>query len=164
MHSLVLFVKLVKCDLCTCFIVFFGHLLATAVSEIKWQCKAIFWNSSEQEFPIRKFWNMLKQTFWKKWNYSEKSETIWKIVKNLDVFLLQDDIALTIEDQFLLGNEILIAPVLERHATFRNIYLPKGQWIDSISNEVYDGPLWLSDYPADLFTLPYFTRMNNWNH
>ena len=42
-----------------------------------------------------------------------------------------------IDDQYLFGSDILVAPILEPYATSRNVYLPPGQWIDYQSGKVY---------------------------
>lgn len=34
----------------------------------------------------------------------------------------------TIKDQFVLGNEIIVAPVVENGARSRSVVLPKGEW------------------------------------
>ena len=66
---------------------------------------------------------------------------------------------LVLISEFLLGNNLLVAPVLEQGATSRDIYLPKEVWRDENHPEkVYVGPKLLKDYPADLGTLPFFTR------
>ena len=72
-----------------------------------------------------------------------------------------DEDALATDSEFLLGDDLLVAPVLEEGATARDIYLPRGTWRDeaSDSHEEYTGPLWLTNYQADLWTLPYFTRI-----
>jgi len=43
------------------------------------------------------------------------------------------------ENQFLLGDEILVAPVFEKGATTRRVFLPEGSWIDFESQRVYEG-------------------------
>lgn len=58
----------------------------------------------------------------------------------------------------MLGSEILVAPVIERGATTRDIYLPKGNWFNEQSKKFYKGPKWLMGYPAPLDTLPYFIQ------
>ncbi|XP_032514691.2 myogenesis-regulating glycosidase-like [Danaus plexippus] len=68
----------------------------------------------------------------------------------------QDKDALEIWDEFLLGESVLSAPVLEEGAVSRDIYLPKGLWRDGNSGEMITGPQWLRDYPAPLDVLPYF--------
>ena len=39
----------------------------------------------------------------------------------------QDAAALAVDDQFLLGDEVLVAPVLEEGAVTRHVYLPSGE-------------------------------------
>ena len=73
----------------------------------------------------------------------------------------RDETAFSIEDQFMLGDDILVAPVLEEGARSRDIYLPKGQWRDASTDQIYQGPMWLTDYKVDLFSLPYFARLES---
>ena len=44
-----------------------------------------------------------------------------------------DGEALTVEDEFLLGDFLLVAPVLEEGAIKRDVYLPRGRWVSSLS-------------------------------
>jgi alpha-D-xyloside xylohydrolase len=44
-----------------------------------------------------------------------------------------------IDDQYLFGSSILVAPLLEANTTARNVYLPPGQWIDYQTKRVYGG-------------------------
>lgn len=62
--------------------------------------------------------------------------------------------------EFLLGDSILSAPVLEEGAVKRDVYLPKGVWKDGNNGKVYTGPTTIRDYPAPLDTLPYFIRQS----
>jgi len=43
------------------------------------------------------------------------------------------------EGQFLLGQDVLVAPVLEQGATHRDVWLPEGQWVSWQSGEVVGG-------------------------
>ena len=61
--------------------------------------------------------------------------------------------------EYLLGEDILVAPVLDKGATSRDIYLPKGEWQDALKLENITGPIWLRNYTASLSELPYFTRI-----
>ncbi|XP_046997934.1 myogenesis-regulating glycosidase-like [Schistocerca americana] len=74
-----------------------------------------------------------------------------------------DSTALKISDEYLLGDDLLVAPVMYRTATRRDIYLPKGYWRDEVDPEhpTIRGPTWLYAYPAPLNTLPYFTRVSS---
>ena len=69
-----------------------------------------------------------------------------------------DETALAIDDQFLLGNDILVAPVLDQGAVSRDIYLPVGEWKDGNDGTIITGPKWINNYEAPLFVLPYFIR------
>ncbi|MEU9849707.1 glycoside hydrolase family 31 protein [Streptomyces sp. NPDC047985] len=44
------------------------------------------------------------------------------------------------EDAFLLGDALLVAPVLERGADSRAVRLPRGRWYDTATGEVHEGP------------------------
>lgn len=72
-----------------------------------------------------------------------------------------DSIAQTIDSEFLLGEELLVAPVLKEGAVQRDIYLPAGKWKDQNNGEVHEGPGFLRNYSAPLNVLPYFDRMSN---
>ncbi|XP_063367898.1 myogenesis-regulating glycosidase-like [Cydia amplana] len=69
-----------------------------------------------------------------------------------------DETALATWDEFLLGEKILVAPVLEQGAVSRAVYLPRGTWRDA-DGAVYEGPATL-DYPAPIDVLPYFILQN----
>ncbi|KAF5297324.1 hypothetical protein FQA39_LY12163 [Lamprigera yunnana] len=66
-----------------------------------------------------------------------------------------DKIALASDTEFLLGENLLVAPVIIQGATSRTVYLPKGTWIDGNLGTVYEGPIELN-YNAPIDTLPYF--------
>lgn len=68
-----------------------------------------------------------------------------------------DEAALTVDDQFLLWDDLLVAPVLEQGATTRRLYLPAGRWRDELKGQTLDGNTWI-DYPVSLQDLPYFTK------
>ncbi|KAM4618523.1 SITS-binding protein [Polymixia lowei] len=71
-----------------------------------------------------------------------------------------DPMTFTIDDQFLIGDEVLVAPVVERGAVQRDIYLPDGgfQWRDSRNAQVFDGGRLLEDYPVGLEEVAIFLR------
>ncbi len=43
-----------------------------------------------------------------------------------------DEVALKVEDQFMFGEELLVAPVLKKGERVKRLYLPEGEWIDFI--------------------------------
>lgn len=71
----------------------------------------------------------------------------------------KDPAAARVEDQFLSGPDLLIAPVLHQGATTRDVYLPQGiEWVDVVSTKVYDGGQHLN-VDAPLHHIPIFVRM-----
>ena len=62
-----------------------------------------------------------------------------------------------LDSEYLFGDSFLVAPVLERGARRRMVYLPVGRWVDYWSREIHDGPGWLN-YPAPLEIMPLFVR------
>jgi alpha-glucosidase (family GH31 glycosyl hydrolase) len=74
-------------------------------------------------------------------------------------FLAPDDpAALDCDQQFLVGDDLLVAPVVEKGARKRDIYFPPGAWRDHWTGEVYEGPQSIEDFPAQLDILPIFHR------
>ncbi|PWH18177.1 MAG: glycoside hydrolase [Anaerolineae bacterium] len=72
--------------------------------------------------------------------------------------------ALTCNDQFLLGNDILVAPVVHPGQRTRDIYLPPGVWCNYWTGTQYQGETILHDFPAPLETLPLFTACASNSH
>ena len=66
-----------------------------------------------------------------------------------------DSVALAVDDQFLIGNNLLVAPMLQRGRK-RDIYLPEGFWLDKKTETIYTGPQWIKDYTVQLDEVPYF--------
>ena len=61
-----------------------------------------------------------------------------------------------INDQYLLGEHLLVAPVLTE-ADRRRVYLPAGRWLDLATGRVRRGPRWI-EVSAPLDTVPLFLR------
>ncbi|MFC4224589.1 NPCBM/NEW2 domain-containing protein [Lysinibacter cavernae] len=61
-------------------------------------------------------------------------------------------------NEFLLGNDFLVAPVFTASNVRNGIYLPEGTWVDYWSGELYQGGRVLNGYSAPLDMLPVFVR------
>ncbi len=61
-------------------------------------------------------------------------------------------------DQFLWGRDILVAPITEKGATSRAVYLPRGSWFDFWTNEKLEGGKEIKK-EVDLATMPLFVRV-----
>jgi alpha-D-xyloside xylohydrolase len=67
-----------------------------------------------------------------------------------------DPDAWLVEDQFMFGPDLLIAPVLAPGATSREVYLPAGRtWVDAATGKVHQGGA-IVDAPVDLQRIPVF--------
>ncbi|KAF2905134.1 hypothetical protein ILUMI_01042 [Ignelater luminosus] len=76
---------------------------------------------------------------------------IWWVSPN-DTYAQKED------TEFLLGEDVLVAPVIEKGADCRTVYLPKGRWIDGNNGTVYEGPYLIENYRAPIEILPYFIK------
>jgi alpha-glucosidase/alpha-D-xyloside xylohydrolase len=59
--------------------------------------------------------------------------------------------------EYLFGRDLLVAPVVEKGATSRTVYLPRGLWYDFWSHEQWDG-VGDVNYKVDLEKTPVFVR------
>ena len=63
-----------------------------------------------------------------------------------------------IRDEFLLGDSVLVAPVVEQKQYLRKVVLPKGKW-KYLDDKIYKGPKEVTvDAPIDV--LPYFIKIS----
>ncbi len=67
----------------------------------------------------------------------ECTETGLPMLRALFVEFPDDPGAWLIDDQYLFGSDILVAPLFE-NGTSRNVYLPEGKWIDYQTGKLYD--------------------------
>lgn len=51
----------------------------------------------------------------------------------------EDEAALACEDEYMLGDALLAAPLLEENAESRKVYLPEGEWIGFFDRKPYQG-------------------------
>jgi len=63
-----------------------------------------------------------------------------------------------ITDQFLVGSQLLVAPVLKAKAKSRRVVLPEGNWIDDLG-ESHQGPIAI-ETPVTLQRLPRYKRID----
>ncbi|XP_032894323.1 SITS-binding protein-like isoform X1 [Amblyraja radiata] len=68
-----------------------------------------------------------------------------------------------INDEFLIGDEVLVAPVTEPGKVHRDIYLPGNgyQWKDVNTAQVIDGGTLLEEYPVPLTDVAVFIRQKS---
>ena len=75
------------------------------------------------------------------------------LARPLVVELPEDPGTWHVDDQWLLGEHLLVAPQLDPSGR-RRAYLPAGRWLDWWTDEVVEGPRWLTvDSPIDRIPL-----------
>lgn len=82
------------------------------------------------------------------------------IIRPLYFHYAQDEQACDVEDAFLVGENLLSAPVYTQGARSRRVYLPGGAWCDYWTGDEYPGGGW-SDIAAPLDRWPLFVRGNS---
>ncbi len=88
----------------------------------------------------------------------EAYETGLPLMRALMLEYPDDPEVFNLYSEFLFGEELLIAPVVEEGAAFKKVYLPEGLWYDFNSpDQKYEGNQWV-DYPVDLETIPIFVK------
>jgi alpha-glucosidase (family GH31 glycosyl hydrolase) len=61
-------------------------------------------------------------------------------------------------DEFMMGDDLLVAPILKKGATSREVVLPPGKW-KADDGQVYDGPAAI-EVAAPLSRIPHFERQS----
>ena len=67
------------------------------------------------------------------------AENMRPMMRALAYDFCDDETALSYDDEFMLGDALLVAPLLEENALSRRVYLPEGNWADFFTGEKYDG-------------------------
>jgi alpha-glucosidase/alpha-D-xyloside xylohydrolase len=87
----------------------------------------------------------------------ETCETGMPIIRAMWLHYPDDAKAVGMGDQYLYGRDLLVAPVYEKDATSRTVYLPRGTWYDFWTREKLEGG---REVPrkVDLETIPVYVR------
>ncbi|MGH9160795.1 MAG: TIM-barrel domain-containing protein, partial [Vicinamibacteraceae bacterium] len=79
------------------------------------------------------------------------------VVRALWLHYPDDAAAVARGDEYLWGRDILVAPVTDKGATSRRLYLPRGVWLDFWTEDQVEGGREI-DRPVDLATMPLYVR------
>lgn len=94
------------------------------------------------------------------YNYTlvrEACDTGMPLIRALWLQYPQDAEAVASGDEYLWGGDLLIAPVVEKDAKSRKVYLPAGGWYDWWTGEKLEGKRAI-ERPVDLATMPIYAR------
>eukprot|EP00475_Leptophrys_vorax_P043940 TRINITY_DN8623_c0_g1_i1.p1 TRINITY_DN8623_c0_g1~~TRINITY_DN8623_c0_g1_i1.p1 ORF type:complete len:157 (-),score=10.61 TRINITY_DN8623_c0_g1_i1:296-766(-) len=65
-----------------------------------------------------------------------------------------------IDDQFAIGDDIIVAPVVVKGQKKRDIYLPRGKWCELLNpTKTFEGPCWLEQVDTPLHIIPVYCRV-----
>jgi alpha-glucosidase/alpha-D-xyloside xylohydrolase len=79
------------------------------------------------------------------------------IMRALWLHYPDDPVAVARGDEYLWGQSLLVAPVVEQGATSRSVYLPRGDWFDFWTGERIEGGREINR-KVDLETMPLYVR------
>ena len=88
----------------------------------------------------------------------ESSESGSPVMRPVFYDFHNDNMAWNVEDEYMFGSDLLVAPVMEEGARERTVYLPEGaKWTDAYTKKVYEGGQTVT-VPAPLSVIPVFMR------
>ena len=67
----------------------------------------------------------------------------WPMLRSLFFEHPDDPTSWMIEDEYMFGSSLLVAPLFDENTT-RHVYLPPGMWIDYQTGKSYEGARWHS--------------------
>ena len=89
----------------------------------------------------------------------EAAQTLNPICRPLWMLAPHDAETFEIHDQFALGENVIVAPVVHKGATRRDVYLTEGVWRDLMNPQLlFEGGQWLRGHSAPLDHLPVFIK------
>ena len=94
------------------------------------------------------------------YNYTlarEAADTGLPMMRALWLHYPGDAEAVKLGNEYLWGRDILVAPVVEKGAKSRRIYLPAGDWFDWWTGKRVEGKKWI-ERDVDLATMPLYVR------
>ncbi|MBQ9797087.1 MAG: hypothetical protein IJW50_05130 [Clostridia bacterium] len=88
----------------------------------------------------------------------EACQTGMPVVRHLVLNYADDANVYPIEDEFMLGDALLVAPILDEDTFERTVYLPKGSWTNLLTGEAITGGVTVK-VPVTMAQIPVF--LNN---
>ncbi len=92
--------------------------------------------------------------------YSEakrSSMTGTPMMRAMNLEFPEDPGTATLEQQYMFGEQFLVAPVVAQGATTKDVYVPKGQWYDLWNSAQFSGP-GTKSYGVSLDLIPVYAR------
>ena len=117
----------------------------------------VFWNEKTQDI-VRNYmklrYAMMPYNYTLAW---QNATTGNPLMRPLFFNYANDTATLRISNEYLWGDNMLVAPVIVKGITKLKIYLPEGKWFDFNNGKEYSGKQWI-EYPLILEQLPVFVK------
>lgn len=81
------------------------------------------------------------------------------LIRPLWMIDINDPACLLVNDEFSIGEELIVAPILFAGQTKREVYLPHGVWKDGVDGSLRKGSRWIHNYRVPLEKVAYFVKM-----
>jgi len=88
----------------------------------------------------------------------EATESGVPLMRPMVLEFTQDPACRYLDRQYMLGDRLLVAPVLREDGTAQ-LYLPAGRWTDFFTGQVLEGGRWI-ERTCDYLTIPLYVREN----
>ncbi|WPJ97017.1 glycoside hydrolase family 31 protein [Coraliomargarita algicola] len=85
------------------------------------------------------------------------SETGLPLMRSLILHHEEDPMCWHINDQYYFGDDLLIAPIANDEG-IRDVYLPKGEWVDFWTGETLTGEIWLKQIRMPVSRIPVYVK------
>ncbi|PXX52002.1 alpha-D-xyloside xylohydrolase [Hungatella effluvii] len=118
------------------------------------------WSFGDENYAIMKRYILLRELMrpYIRRIMKEAHETGTPVMRAMFYEFPDDTLCWELEEQYMFGRDILVAPVLYKDCYESKVYLPKGQdWIAYFGKKVYSGGQWIC-VPASLDEIPVFIR------
>lgn len=116
-------------------------------------------NADDSIVPIYRLFANLRMNLlpyiWQEAQHSSKTSR--PMMSHLIYDYSDDNNVRNIEDEYMFGRDLLVAPVIMEGAQGRDIYLPEGKWYDLWTGESYDGKQTIS-YDCPIDKIPVFVK------
>ncbi len=118
------------------------------------------WSYGEEAFAIFKKYILLREKMrpYVRETMKQAHEKGTPVIRTLFYNFPADEECWRVEDEFFLGDDLLVCPVLYENVRSRRVYLPAGEsWQDIHDGKVYEGGQYL-EFAAPLERIPVFVR------
>ena len=118
------------------------------------------WSFGEDNYQILKKYLLLRESLkpYIKTLMRQAHEHGTPVMRPLFYHYPEDKTAWDIDETYLFGRDLLVAPVYTAGATTRRTYLPAGdRWREVSTGKIFDGGQWVTAH-APLDTIPIFVR------